>query len=456
MKRLLLLSFLPILIFIVFLFFRLYNLDGRIGFGWDQERDAQTISEILSGNPTLLGPRVQGPSGFFLPPYFFYLLAPFYLLTGGNPFATVIFVGFWSVLFFVVTYFVLSKVFSKTVALIFLALWAVNPLAVSLDSMTWNPVAIPLFVILMIYWIYKFMKVRKTKYLFLIGLTLGFGTSFHVQFLLVALMLVPVVSDLIKKGKILSLFYAIVGFVVPFLPILLFDFRHNFLNTKLIFDFLTNGTVANRVLPVWNNLITSMLGMGSAKYLGLLFYILVALALYLTGKNIKKDIHKKIFDGALFVWLFTIPIFYFFSRNPSEYYFNYLLVPVFLIAAYLINVKKLWGKIVIIFLVALFVFRGTSLFGNAPTGLREKDRAVRFLGDITRGKSAFNVSFKVPANEDAGFRYLLKYYKVGYTGNPIDPLIEFVIPSDKVPTPYVFGNIGVYIPQGWIKDNGIR
>jgi len=140
-----------IIIFIVFFTFRTYNINERLGFGWDQERDAKVAAEILSGNITLLGPRVQGATGFFLPPYFFYLITPFYALTGGNPTATAIFVGFWSILFIGVSYLVFTRIFSERIALIFLAIWAVNPLAISIDTITWNPVAIPLLAILLIY-----------------------------------------------------------------------------------------------------------------------------------------------------------------------------------------------------------------------------------------------------------------------------------------------------------------
>jgi len=67
------------------LFLRLYKLDTRLPFGWEQERDAFFVRDILRGKLTLIGPRVVGPGGFFLPPYFFYLLSPFYFLFKLNP-----------------------------------------------------------------------------------------------------------------------------------------------------------------------------------------------------------------------------------------------------------------------------------------------------------------------------------------------------------------------------------
>ena len=88
--------------------------------------------------------------------------------------------------------------------------------------------------------------------------------------------------------------------------------------------------------------------------------------------------------------------------------------------------------------------------------LREKENSVIFLKEITKGGDSFNVSFNVPANEDTGFRYLLDYYKVKYSSNPKDSLIEFVIPPDKMATPFVFSDIGIYIPSSWTEKNWIR
>jgi len=84
-----------LIILVIFLFFRFYRINQRVQFDWDQERDAQVIKEILSGHLTLLGPRVLGPDKFFLAPYFYYLLTPFYLLTNLHPRAIIYFLLFW-------------------------------------------------------------------------------------------------------------------------------------------------------------------------------------------------------------------------------------------------------------------------------------------------------------------------------------------------------------------------
>jgi 4-amino-4-deoxy-L-arabinose transferase-like glycosyltransferase len=446
--------FFALSIFIVFVFFRSYNLSARIGFGWDQERDAWAVTNILSGKLTLLGPRVQGPSGFFLPPYFFYMIAPFYALSGLSPFAMMGFVVFWSTLFFAISYFVVSKVFDKKIAIYFLALWAVNPLAVSIDTIAWNPVVIPFILILLIYLIYLNFKNPKVRYLLLAGIIFGLGISFHLQFLFIFPIFIPLLINLIKVKRLKGLLYLITGSILPFLPILIFDLRHNFLNISQIIEFIKSGSGGlNRVLSVWDRASSLMIGSSSSTFLGPLIYLLVLIGLFVFARKLHDSVQGKILSSLGFVWLAGLPLFYIFVKNPSEYYFNYLLIPfLVLISLFLKNLKR-WGILVLIVIAIYFIIQASPLLRSVSLSLKEKDQTVYALSKITKNSSPFNVSFDVPFNEDTGFRYLLKYYKVPVSGSSADPLIEFVIPYQKRPNTFVFGHIGIYIPSGWLKNN---
>src|SRR4030042_6050592 len=143
-KKKKLLEYIPILVvFIIYSFFRFYNMDKRVGFGWDQERDAWVIKEILSGKLTLIGPRVLGPEGFFLPPYFFYILTPFYFIFKQNPSGILGFIVFYNILFFVTAFYVLKKAFDLKTSFVFLFIWTVISAAISIDTLAWNPLLIP-------------------------------------------------------------------------------------------------------------------------------------------------------------------------------------------------------------------------------------------------------------------------------------------------------------------------
>jgi len=280
------------------------------------------------------------------------------------------------------------------------------------------------------------------------------------QFLFMVFAVVPFIYGSLIRKKFSEAIGAVAGFVIPFLPILLFDLRHNFLNIKLAFEYLGNQANVNRVLPVWDRVVAFSLGLNPNRIIGLSFYILIAILLFVLQRKLKDAFKKKIFLGLGFVWTFSLPLYFLVAKNPSEYYFNFLLVISMVLTAFLFDIlfgkKRVWALILLGTLISFFVVKSKPLLDSTHFNLIEKTRSVKFLEEVTRGKGAFNVSFNVPANEDAGFRYLLDHYNVMYSGDPKDPLIEFVIPFNKIPTPFIFKDFGVYIPQSWIKDNWIK
>ena len=66
------------------LYLRFYNFENTISYGWDQARDAWKTRDILHGQLVLDGPKT-GIGQFHLGPLWFYLLAPFYYITGLDP-----------------------------------------------------------------------------------------------------------------------------------------------------------------------------------------------------------------------------------------------------------------------------------------------------------------------------------------------------------------------------------
>jgi 4-amino-4-deoxy-L-arabinose transferase-like glycosyltransferase len=76
--------FLTGLILLMALFLRIYKINTNLIFVYDQGRDALIIRDILKGKLTLIGP-TTGIPGFFLGPFYYYLITPFYWLGKGNP-----------------------------------------------------------------------------------------------------------------------------------------------------------------------------------------------------------------------------------------------------------------------------------------------------------------------------------------------------------------------------------
>lgn len=169
------------IILITSIFVRLYHLPERMTFDWDQQRDAFAVKTILiEHKPLLIGPRIMNDSGFMLGPYFFYLLTPFYFFTNFHPYATIIFVGLYSAIFILLSYFTLAKTINEKTAFIFCCIWSLLPLAINIDTIAWNPLLVPLFIMLFISFL-GMEPSQKPKFWFIFGLIIGLGINIHVQ-----------------------------------------------------------------------------------------------------------------------------------------------------------------------------------------------------------------------------------------------------------------------------------
>jgi hypothetical protein len=435
------------LIFIVILglFLRLYNLHKSIDFGWDQERDAFAAKQILvEKKPILIGPRVVGETGFMLAPHFFYILAPFYLIANLHPYATIVFIAVYSLIFIISSFFIIKKIYSQKIAYLFTYIWSILSLAIYIDTISWNPLLIPSLLIFLLHILNSF-KFQKTKDFLLLGIYLGFVFNIHVQSIILFFMAFIFIISKIKNIK--NILFIMLGFAINFIPLLVFDLRHNFLNFNLLINFFKNNNSARDSLafvPVWTNYISSLFSINSTS-LSIFFWLILAIILY---KLAKININNKL---LFYAWLFFPIIFIIYGKRPSEYYFNFCLPIIILtISQFVVNLKinpKILSLILIIFTIPTF-YQKIKTTKHNPVSLNNKINAVKYIKRIVQNDK-FNISYNVTLGQENGYSYLMEYYKVKPSNNFDDPLIEILIPSQKdYPT---FGNISIKIPNSFNK-----
>jgi len=429
-----------LIILVTFLFFRFYQINQRVSFDWDQERDAQVVKKILSGRLTLLGPRVLGPDKFFWAPYFYYLLAPFYLLTNLHPRAIIYFLLFYNLAFFILAYWVLKKLFSRQTALIFLLFWSVNKATIAADTIAWNPVIVPILVI-------GLLGILNKLNWFYLGILLSVGINFHFQIIFLVV-LTAIFLFLNKKVNLRGVLISFLGFSLPFFPLLLFDLRHNFLNTNLFFKFLKDrggGGDFFAWTPVFKNFLSGFLAIDISEIIALFFLFSFSITAFLIAKKQKSPFLKHFFtSSAIFLTVFLLG-FSIYGQRPSEYYFNFLIPFLILIIAELFK-KWRFGPILTLILALFWAYQSIALLKPLPLSLENKDRAVRYLAQIAQGQE-INVAFSMPLGRDTGYRYLLDYYKVRLSDKPEAPLYKIVIPPNQERVTAIIGNIGIFVPQ---------
>jgi hypothetical protein len=191
---------LTLTIFITFSYLRFFNLEKRFVFDWDQENICYSVKNIINGKLTLIGPRVVSDAGFFLGPYFSYLLVPFFIITKLHPKALIFFVIFVNIFFFWLSFFLLKKIFGKTISILFLSFWTINFSLIHFDTVGWWPVVLPLGIMVTFYFLEKIYEKNKLSDWIILGLVLGFFVNMHFQFVFIILFsLMFLLISLIKE-----------------------------------------------------------------------------------------------------------------------------------------------------------------------------------------------------------------------------------------------------------------
>lgn len=454
-KRYHILAFgLLIFVFALFAYLRYANLDKRIIFNWDQEQFANQVYDIIVNRKlTLLGPRVLSDKGFFLAPYFTYLLIPYFLITKLHPSAFIYFVLSYGLLFFTVSFFILRKMFGFAFALFFLLLWSINPLLSSYDIIPWNPLPIPLGVLTVIYILYRIYQKATPLNLVFLGVTLGFFVNMHFQFIFMIFFAgIFIFLSRKKVFRVKNFLVILMSFLFMFLPLAFFDIRHDYLNAQLFLNFFTKGGVeqTGKDIFVWQDVFTyfvdPLILVKNHLLKWALYFVVSGFLVYLT--KTKKSFFKNFYASSLVLWISFPVLFMLYGKRPSEYYFVFLYPLIYLVIVdTFLNLKL--KTILVITALILFIGNINKFKNNRETnwyGLYYKDKVAQKIASVGKGRK-FNVSYDIPFifSGDTGYRYLLKYYEVKETGNWSDPLIEVKIPPENADI--VVDKIGIKLPK---------
>ena len=403
-----------VLIFLLFVFLRFYQIEERNVFGWDQVNNAWAAKNIVAdGKFPLVGMQAKLNSGIFIGPFYYYYIALFYFITNLDPIASGIAAGFTGIITFFVIYFVTKSLFSEKVAFIAVFLYTISYAVISADRVQW-PVNFILPISLLIFHSLYKIVIGQVKYILLLVLFVGLSFSthftaiFYPPIILLSLPLFPRTRETLKY-----IAYSIPIFLIIFSPILINLFRDSgFLGNRSASYAETyyHGLHLTRVFQLTKDAFIQFEGMfffPQLKYLGWIAVPLFGF-IYLKDKITKERI--------LFVYLcalwFLVPWFIFslYSGEISDYYFLISRPIVVLILSYLIyrlmihpltSVKAiviivLIGYLVVNFNEFLRTKRG-SLVGHRQTTL-------------TKIKNNEKIEFKQGAPES----YLYYIYKERY------------------------------------------
>jgi hypothetical protein len=424
-------------VFLSDLFFKTYQLSLRINFGWDQERDAQIVWQILKqGKFTLIGPSASGY--FFLGPLWYYLLVPFYALTNLDPLGAAIFSALASFATTAAIFLIFRRLTGFTEAVIGSFIWSTFP-----DRTLWNPSLVPIFTVIFLWLCHKIISGsgRSIIYAFIL-----FGLSLQIHFQCVALVF-PLLYSLYhyyRRQEAKSYVPLLLGLLllgITFTPLLAFDLRHDFVNSKSFISLFTAHKSAISA-PAWTKFISEVaalipqIGQISASLWG---FIILGFSIFglLTSSLTRPT--KKMLLVAIFFPQF---LFSFYGSNLSEYYFSLVTIPVLLGLSLLL--KRQWPVALVILSFVFYARYVDFMHADYSESAYYKKQAVFYIANQNQDP-IFNVSYSMPVNSDGGFRYLFHLAKREPQNIPEGHLWSIVIPpeGENVPPVATFGHIGV-------------
>lgn len=292
---------------------------GFFPFTFDQGRDLLWVkNQIDFKRPSLIGPW-GSLAGVYFGPLWFWLLTIPYLISGGNPLVITLFNGLVVFGTIVLAAF-LVKGFSRRFAYFLIFLGFLSSGVHGISGFAFSQHLLPLFTFLLLY-SYGQLLLRTNRKHFLLS-CFWLGLMFHAEpplavFSLPSLLVITYLSP--KKSAIFNLKYLILGlivFMIPFLPLIFFDLRHGFIQTKSVFLYLTGDNQSlGDILPFHQRLADRFLQFFKIFRLSVLqkptlAAILLLIAVFVANTLLKKPKFLQKLWSASLIYVFSLLIIF--------------------------------------------------------------------------------------------------------------------------------------------------
>ncbi len=226
-----------IVLMVLAAFLRLYRLEELMTYLGDEGRDMLIVLDIIQGkNFPFIGPPTS-VGKLYLGPIYYYFIAPFAYLFAMSPVGPAFFVVLTGIFSVWLIYLVGKKYFNSFTGLVSATFLALSPLMVTFSRSSWNPNPVPFFLLLLLLFFYYWQQTKKEKFLYFTIICFAIMLQLHY---LVILMLPFIAFNALKLTRQFhhkkSLFVAFFIFILMMSPLFIFDLKHNFINTKGIFN----------------------------------------------------------------------------------------------------------------------------------------------------------------------------------------------------------------------------
>ncbi|MFC1626999.1 hypothetical protein ACFL18_00395 [Patescibacteria group bacterium] len=369
-------------------------LKGIFPITFDQGRDFLWVkNQIDFQRPSLIGPW-GSLVGTFFGPLWFWLLALPYILSNGHPLAMTLFnalIVYSSVLAAAYLFYKTNKRISYFILL----LGFTSPGIIGIANHAFSQHLLPLLTIL---FIYSLIKVSQAKSLHLILSALYLSLMYHSEPPM-AIFSIPVLLIVIwqtkNKKKLLTpktLTWSLLAFIIPFLPLIIFEFRYGFIQLKSILSFISgNNPSLKEIAPLsFSRRLIDRPIKFLAVFQATIFPVSRWVALFLLAfvgyqlKNIKSPQFIVNFIRTCFIYLVSLLIIFIFYPHDFKgfYLAGFKLIFIALIAivsAHLYQIKSLRKKLIVALAIIIIInLKPISFFSSLRLNFSDR----RFSNDI--------------------------------------------------------------------------
>ena len=443
---------------------RWYRLPEYLFFGYEQGRDALVIADLYTLKDfTLIGPKTD-IDGIFHGPWYYYLMTVPYGLTGGNPLGASLTLVTLTSLVPLVMYLLIKEVLGSwkwTLVAALITVFSFEAITYSrwLHHYSFSLLLVPLF----FYSVWRYHKTNKGLYFLSSAVFAAFASQFEIvlvfQFAFVYLLLL--FRQLVALPSRKTLLASIGATLAIFSPLIIFNFRHQFITISAIIKFLVSP--GQRSLSLWGRVqeyLDSLIVIVNRSLvdlpdpiLALPFYLILIVGLYLYWK----DKNGRVPIYFFLAWsLMTLPIVFFGVYLQQLYVGSGLgwigLLGLSLYGLWQRAATRVLGLLILGIVFVSWTHNLSKIDANRgfyfvtiqdDLNLQDQQNLLRFVHQDSAGQPYKLIAFTIPYFHQEAWDYLADFY-YPRDQHQNSRLVYLVIESQVAP----------YHQEQWINDLG--
>ncbi len=397
-----------IIILVLGLAFHLYKIFTGFNFDYDQQVAANASYDFFKYHKVSAIGQELSFQGFFLGPLHNWIEFIPYSVCNLKPDCVPYFFAAVGILTAFISYLILKKILGKKTSIIVTSIYTFSFVTVGWERGVNSNYFLFLSSLGILFCLFQYFK-GKNKYLILGSFITGLATvNFNPVFIFSSEAFF-ITSLLRKKIKPKIYFFSLFAFFINYLPLALFNSRHNNLLISSLKKFSEQNVGEKDYLFKIHDLFRVSISFISNYLFESAHPIFTAFTLALLLMGVLFSLKRKDkFFLFLPIWIvLTFVGFIFYKGHIPDYYFIQILLPDIILVALALRTN----------LIIFLVFITTFVFSNvhhlyryeANINYKVKKEAISYILSDTKGET-FNVYYQMPPGANTGYFYIFKAY----------------------------------------------